>query len=243
MDHPAIDELWLDLAEGTLPEPEAHAVRAHLESCPACSARYERLARAHELSVQAARMVRAQGTPPVPDAVARRVLAASREAAGASRARRGAWALPAFAAVAAAAALIVALRVGGARTRQAELMRGTLALLATPGSLRGPGEPLAAAAEDAAERWRGGALTLRVSTVRCPGGEVRVLALADHRGAPVLVAIREGDRTDLYLYGDDGSETGSARFRGSSRTAFLLPPRPRPDAQAFLDAPSCPGAR
>jgi hypothetical protein len=240
MDHPAIDELWLDLAEGTLPEAEALAVRSHLAACPACAARYQRLARAHELSARAGRAIRATAEPqPVPNAVARRVLDAARAADGAPPARRRPWALPAFAAVAAAAALVVALRIGGTRTRDAELMRGTLALLASPSGIRGPEDPLAAAAQDAAQRWRRGELHLQAREARCPGGELRVSALADGHGQPVLIAIRERDRTDVHLYRADGVEAASARLAGPARLEFLLPPLPRAKAQSLLEAPSC----
>jgi len=50
MEHPRLDELWLDLAEGNLDEESDRSLRAHLDACADCGPRYRQLSAAHSLS-------------------------------------------------------------------------------------------------------------------------------------------------------------------------------------------------
>src|SRR5438128_6465402 len=80
--HPRIDELWLDLAEGVLPEEQQKELRAHLEACAECSAVYRRFEAMHVLSRKVGRRAAASAPgPAVPADVAERVLARARIAA------------------------------------------------------------------------------------------------------------------------------------------------------------------
>jgi anti-sigma factor RsiW len=242
VDHVAVEEQWLELAEGRLSPLEAQALRAHLETCAACAARYRQLDAAREASVIAGRAAREErGTPALPRAMRERVFAVARAAAGHPEPRRRGWTIPGVIALTAAAAVVLYLRAGAPRRGDERFMGEVLALVASPVAARGPEDELSDAARTAAERWAHGGLHLRGSTKECPGGTVvRVAGLVDRVGEPVLVAIRAGDRTDVHVFREDGQEAGSARLAGTARAEFLLPPLARAEARALLGSPRCP---
>ena len=240
MEHAALDELWLEFTEGTLPALEARALAAHLESCGSCAARYQRLVAAHRASVQAGRVARQDRlSTPIPPAVHDRVLAAARTAAIRGGPRWRVWMVSGLAAMATAAAAVLLLRVEVARNREARLMSDTLALVGSPPGARGPDDELAAAARAAAERWTRGELRVRGSTVRCPGGDLLVTGLVGGEGEPIVVSMSLHDRTDVFAYGEDGRQVGSLRLVGGIRSEFLLPPLTRGEARALLDGTGC----
>jgi len=57
MDHPRLDELWLDFVEGNLANEEAQVLRTHLDACRECASRYEELAAVHRVSRAVGRQV------------------------------------------------------------------------------------------------------------------------------------------------------------------------------------------
>ncbi|HWE22599.1 MAG TPA: zf-HC2 domain-containing protein [Myxococcales bacterium] len=80
IEHSRIDELWLELAEGSLSEEEARPLREHLASCSECGPRYRRLAAVHRASVSVGRTMAAEVAPAVPPQIANEVLDNARRA-------------------------------------------------------------------------------------------------------------------------------------------------------------------
>jgi len=240
VEHAALEELWLDYADGALPGPEARALRVHLEECAPCAARYRRLAAAHRASLRAGRAALEGEPTPVPAAIEERVFSAAREAPARLRPRRRTAVLyPGLATLALAASALLVIRLGAARRAEEDLLRETVSLVAPPEGVRGPEDALSRAARGAMSRWRGGELRERAASVNCPGGVLRAAGLVDGRGDPLLLVIREGEHSDLYAYGEDGRPAGSARLVARSRSQFLLPPRSQAEARALLAAPQC----
>jgi hypothetical protein len=238
-EHPDLDELWLDLVEGSLPQAEARAVRAHVESCEECRARLRKLERAHEVSLRAGRILAREERDPVPPpAVEDAILRAART----PPARRGRWIAGALVAAAAAAVVLAVVRPWERGSADAAWLQGTLAALASPPGARGRGDPVASAAEEAGRRWEAGDLTPRSVTLRCPQGEVTVAGLVAGGGGVAVIVTRIGDRADVHLYRDDGAEVGAARLVAGSRTEHALPPLPQSAAMERLERRKCPPA-
>lgn len=257
MDHLDIEERWLDLAEGALPELEARALRVHLEGCPACAKRYGALSAAHLRSLAAGRLASSLGGVPVPSRVAAQVLAGARREAGPSGRGARRWALVPLAAAAAVAVVFstrgpswIAAVSGSPEMADATDARACLLELAVSRGGRGPFDPMEEAAAVAAERWRAGELSARVSKVRCAVAaragdgravevERRIEGLIDSEGAVLVLTVREGERVAAHLYGADGREVGAALFVDGVRREFLLPPLSEPLARAQLRSPTC----
>jgi len=240
VEHAAAEELWLDYAEGALAERDLQALRAHLEECDRCARHLERLVAAHRASGAAGRALREGGVlAPVPAAIEERVLSAARAASARAAPPRRPWLYPGIAALAVAASVLLVFRVEAPRRAEEAQLREALSLVAAPGEVRGPEDSLTAAAQDAQDRWRTGQLRLRSATASCPDGSVLAAGLVDAKGDPILVVIRRRQHTDVYAYREDGRAAGSARLVVGGRSQFLLPPRSRAEARAFLAAPGC----
>jgi hypothetical protein len=107
-EHPDLDELWLDLITEALPEREARSIRAHLDVCEVCRARFGELEGAHKLSLRAGRIAAREDAPAVPAALEAATFRAVRKAASSPTGQRP-WLAPALvgAGVAAAMTLLV----------------------------------------------------------------------------------------------------------------------------------------
>jgi hypothetical protein len=241
MDHPRLEETWLDLAEGTLPSTEAEALRAHLAACAKCGDRFQRLEAAHRLSLEAGRRLAAAPAPAVPPALAERVLGAARRAAPPPSRPARAWWLAGGLAVAAAAVLFVAVNRGdrGASDDSA-FATAALDLLAGPaGGVRAGREAAAVRARAVTDGIGGGRLRVRASRLRCPGGDQAIAAVLGPGGAVAALLRQAGDRTDVWLWADDGAAAGAVRLVGGEPSEFVLPPISQAEAWAALDAPRC----
>lgn len=236
--HLRLEEIWLDLAEGTLPAAEASRARAHLAGCDACRRELGRLTAAHRLSVAVGGALRdeaAEDAGPAADLDARILAAAASpplsgagpapEIAGRGRpprpGRRRAWIATAAAVAAAAAAFLLLRPRPGAPDPFAAALSGVAERGATAGELRGEGARSAEAAALAAE-LRGavaaGRLRIeRASPPPCVPGERGRAGAFDGAGRLRAFFWSLDGATEVHLYREDGAPAAAFRVDGAGR--------------------------